>query len=123
MELTSPVEVYDLHDAHPETRAEPNETLLSLLEVLERVLRAEFSVQRTDDVATAALRAAMLAGWPSFRHQIRQVSQETIGTESYSMTVARAGSAEFVWPRLIGSLLAGVADQGAVPPAVTYLVR
>lgn len=125
MKLTDPVEIYDLRDAYPrDTHGMEDSELLVLLRIEERALRSTYGVVSTGAETDAALADAMLAAWPSFRAQVRQVAQESANAEGASVTYAKKGD-EFTFPGFIGRMLESYADpdRSAAAPSVTQLVR
>lgn len=111
MALTSPLTVSELRTVYPrDLLGVADAELLVLLEVEEVVLRAQFGVNGITVDVNAAMRRAMIAGWPSFRIQVAQQASEDVGTDGYRTTFNRAGVADFTWPAFIGAILGAVAD-------------
>jgi hypothetical protein len=128
MEPTRPLDVTGLREAFPrDVQGMEDGELRVMLELEEVALRDQFGVTRTDPEANAAVRRAMLMGWLSFRQQLRQIAQETVGVDSTSTTAARAGVIDFTWPAFVGMVLARVAtvEEAGVQeaPSTTQLVR
>lgn len=126
MELTTPLAPADLRAALPrEVTGMEDAEIQPQLEILEHALRAQFGVVGVDADTDEVLARAMVAAWPSFRAQLRQVSQEESSASGSQVSYARAGVLDFVWPAFVGSILAGVsrAASSAAAPAVTELVR
>lgn len=126
MEYTSPLAVTELRVVYPrDTRAMADEELDALLRLEERALRTQFGVTSTAGAINDALADAMLAAWPSFLQQLRQVASEDAGADGYRVTYNRPGVIDFAFPAFIGTMLAGIADSaaGISAPSVTELVR
>lgn len=129
MELTAPLTPTQLQAAYPrDTRnmsAAAGGELEILLRLEERALRSQFGVTTVDAATNKILADAMLAAWPSFFQQLRQVASETAGADSHSVTYNRSGVVDFAFPHWVGAMLAGVADSAEIPgvPSYTQLTR
>ncbi|MBW3631051.1 MAG: hypothetical protein KY464_17400 [Gemmatimonadetes bacterium] len=129
MELTAPVSPAQLQLVYPrDTRgmsATPGGELEQLLRLEERTLRSLYGVVAVDADSSAALADAMLAAWPSFIQQVRQVASEDTGSARSGVTYNRPGVIDFAFPSFVGTILASVADPAEIlsAPAVTQLVR
>lgn len=126
MDLTSPLLAEDIQTAFPrDSRGMGAAEIEELLRVEEHALRTLYGVTRKDAEASEALRNAMIAAWPSFLQQVRQVASETAGAATYQVTYNRAGVIDFVFPSFVGTILSGVAEVGAAAsaPSSTQLVR
>lgn len=126
MNLTSPLIVQDIRTFFErDARGKADEEIDEWLRVEERALRTLYGVTRTDTEADAVMRDAMLAAWPSFIQQVRQVASETAGASSYSVTFNRAGGSDFAFPSFVAAMLGGVADAAVAhsAPSSTQLVR
>lgn len=124
--LTFPVEAAEIQALYPRETAGMGATEIDgLLEAEEYALRSEFGVTNTDADTDLALAQAMKLAWHSFRMQVRQVSQESVGATQAAVTYARAGVIDFQWPSFVSAVLAPVATESSVPspPAVTVLER
>lgn len=125
MDLTKPLEVADLRAAFPrDTIAMEGGELGALLDVEEHALRADFGISSTGEAVDEVLARAMIAAWPVFLQQVRNVSQESVGS-SISVTYAQASSVSFEWPGFVATILGEFsdADSSAAGPATTKLVR
>lgn len=123
MELTHPASSEDIRTAYPrDTRGMELAEISVLLRACERAIRAQFGVVRTDEAADGPMRDAIIAAWPSFIQQVRQVKAESVGTDSASVTY---GSGDIAFPGFIGMILFGVMDETAAryAPSYTQLVR
>lgn len=123
--LTNPVEPGHLRAAYPRLlNAIGDEELLIWLPIEERALRSAFGVTDLKPATDQLLRDAMIAAWPAFQQQIRQVSSESTSTRGNSTTYAK-GEQSFAFPAFIGGMLAGVIDDDAslAAPSTTELVR
>lgn len=126
MDLTSPLIVADVQTTYPrDTRGMVASEIEELLRIEERALRTLYGVTSQTAATDAVLRDALLAAWPSFLQQIRQVAQETAGAASYSVTYNRAGVIDFTFPSFVAAMLSSVADAEDRPgaPSTTQLVR
>ena len=126
MELTYPLLPDELQSAYPrDTRGMADGELDALLRIEERALRTLYGVVGTDSATNEILADAMLAAWPSFLQQVRQVASEDAGADTYRVTFNRPGVIDFQFPPFIGTILASVADaaETAFTPAVTQWVR
>ena len=85
--------------------------LEELLRIEEHALRAKFRVTSTDSSVDLVLRDVMLAAWPAFILQVRQEASVQAGTDSYSVTYARAGVVDFTFPDFVSSMLEAVRDK------------
>ena len=126
MDLTNPLSVAQLRVAFPrDTRGMEDAELLVLLEVEEHAIRSQYAVIRTDADATDPLRRALIAAWPSFLIQVRQIAQQTAGAANYSVTFNRSGVIDFTVPAFLGSILADLVEVEwpHQAPSTTELVR
>ena len=126
IELTNPLDAATLRTVYPrDLRAMEDGELAALLRLEERALRSQFGVTGTDAATDTVLLDAMLAAWPSFLQQVRQVAQEQAGADSFQVTYNRAGVIDFVFPAFLGAMLASASDPDDVPPGVpvTQLTR
>lgn len=114
--LTRPLaaDLTPLKNATRETRGLTDPEISAILDLEERAIRMEFGVLATDADTNEALAAALIAGFSSFRKQLKQTKSETIGSSSYAMTVGEVG-----WPRAVGLILADVADPSVANGAST----
>ena len=93
MDLTNPLSVAQLRAAFPrDTRGMEDDELLVLLEVEEHAIRSQYAVIRTDADSADPLRRALIAAWPSFLIQVRQIAQQTAGAANYSVTFNRSAA-------------------------------
>lgn len=128
MELSTPVSPEQLQLVFPrDTRgmsAVPGGELEQLLRLEERAIRTLYGVVATDEDTNLVLADAMLAAWPSFLQQVRQVASEDSGATRAGVTY-RTGVGDFSFPSFVGTILSRVADgaEGPGAPAVTQWVR
>jgi hypothetical protein len=103
-----------LRNGTREARGLLDPELLAILDLEERAIRMEFGVYGTDADVDEALSAALIAGFSSFRKQLKQTRKETIGSSSYSFEAGEIG-----WPRAVGLILADVVDPAIASGATT----
>jgi hypothetical protein len=129
MKLTEPITAEEMAAVYPrDTRGMETTELESLVRLEERVLRSMYGVTSTRPAHDLILRDAMIAAWPSFIQQIRNVATETAGANSHTVTFNRSGgsghgSADLTFPSFIGNMLASIVDPNAQPNTITQLVR
>lgn len=127
IQLTSPLGADELRLAFPRALRAVDDTELEVwLEIEEQALRAQFGVTERSADSDTALRRAMLAAWPSFHAQVRQIAQESTSTDGHSVTYARArADQDFAFPAFVATILADYvdADASTSAPSTTELVR
>lgn len=125
VDLTHPVDASDLREAYPRAlRAVEDGEIDIWLEILEDALRRRYGVLTTsaDERAEAALRRAMLACWPSFYHQVRNITSERASVDGHTVEYGLADNRSFEFPAFVGNMLADF-GTGAAGPTTTLLVR
>ncbi len=109
-ELTRPLDSAELQATYPRAVAGMGEVEIEmLLELEEHALREQFLILRTDEEADTALRRAMLIGWQSFLSQLSQVTERSIGADSYREKL----DADLAWPAMVRATLAPFMDPDA----------
>lgn len=122
--LTNPVDADDLRAAFPRALNAVGDAELEIwLEIEERAIRTQYGVTADTTKSDDILYAAMIAAWPSFQQQVRNVSSESASTRGSSINYGKGGDFEF--PPFIGSMLSLIANTDDFPaaPSTTELVR
>lgn len=125
VDLTHPLAAADLREAYPRALRAVKDTEVDIwLEILEDALRTRYGVRTTstDQRGEAALRRAMIACWPSFYHQVRNLSSERTSVDGYSAEYGREKNRDFDFPGFLSSIL-GPFGTGEAGPTTTELVR
>jgi hypothetical protein len=123
--ITNPLTVPRLTAAYPRaTRGMGEPEIHAFLEMLEHALRSQFGVTSSSAITNTALSRAMLAAWPSFLIQIRQITSESTNAEGSSTTYATSADS-FAFPAFVSTVLAPFidADAGVAAPSTTRLER
>lgn len=107
-ELTTPLTPSEVRTAHAEAQGLSDGTIGTLLRIAERAIRAQYHVSRTDAEADATLGDAILAAWPTFVVQVRNIASESVGTDGASVTYAVP--LDLRWPTFLSAMLASVSD-------------
>lgn len=121
--LSHPISADEVRAAFPRALAAVGDTELEVwVETAEYVIRSQFNVTRRDAESDEALRRAVVAAWPSFMQQVRNVSTESSSAEGHSVTYARGERDTFAFPAIVSTILRRVTDD-ADAPTTTELVR
>jgi hypothetical protein len=105
--LTQPLRATDIRAAHPRSLlAVTDEEIDTWLPILESALRSQYTITQMDSSTDEVLGMAMIAAWPSFQQQIRNVANEGASPEGYNATYG----AKFTFPAVVGVILAPVSD-------------
>lgn len=124
--LTTPLTAEGLRAAHAQLlRGIEDPQLEVWLRIQERALRSQYRVLSTAAECDVALADAMIASWPSFMQQVRQVAQETASVDSHQVTYNRPGVIDFAFPAFVGSMVSEFVeeDDALAAPTTTELVR